>query len=60
MNTTNTTNTDDFMSRLLDTFRGEAEEHYKAIVAGLLALEQAPSQDEQAPLLEATFREPPP
>ena len=53
----NTTTSNDFMSQLLDTFRGEAEEHYKAIVAGLLDLEHASTPDEQAPLLEATFRE---
>ena len=47
----------DFLGKLIATFRLEADEHLKAMVSGLLALEKATSRDEQQPLLETIFRE---
>jgi two-component system chemotaxis sensor kinase CheA len=47
----------DFLSKLIATFRLEADEHLQAIISGLLALEKATTADEQAPTLEVIFRE---
>ena len=47
----------DFLSKLIATFRLEADEHLKAMIAGLLALEKATSADERLPVLETIFRE---
>jgi two-component system chemotaxis sensor kinase CheA len=48
---------DDIKTRLLATFRVEAEEHLQAITANLLALEVEPSRAEDRDVIEATFRE---
>jgi len=47
----------DFLNKLIATFRLEADEHLKAMIAGLLALEKATSVDERLPVLETIFRE---
>ena len=47
----------DFLGKLIATFRLEADEHLKAIVAGLLALEKATDPDDRQPFLETIFRE---
>jgi two-component system, chemotaxis family, sensor kinase CheA len=47
----------DFLSKLIATFRLEADEHLQAMISGLLALEKATTPDEQAPTLEIIFRE---
>ena len=39
------------------TFKVEAEEHLKAISAGLLQLEKEPSPEKQADLIQTIFRE---
>lgn len=49
--------TNNFLEKLIATFRLEADEHLKAMIAGLLALEKASGADEQLPLLETIFRE---
>ena len=48
--------TNDFLEKLIATFRLEADEHLKAMVAGVVALEKANGPDEQQPLLETIFR----
>jgi two-component system chemotaxis sensor kinase CheA len=48
---------DDFLSRLLATFRLEANEHITTMAAGLLALEKAATREDQLPILENIFRE---
>jgi two-component system chemotaxis sensor kinase CheA len=48
---------EELLKRLLQTFAIEAEEHLGAISAGLLALEQQPSETRRRELVEATFRE---
>ncbi len=48
---------DDIKTRLLATFRVEAEEHLQAITANLLTLEQGPAPAESREVIEATFRE---
>lgn len=48
---------EEFLKRLIATFRGEAQEHLKAMAAGLLALEQTPAGPEAGRIVEAIFRE---
>jgi two-component system chemotaxis sensor kinase CheA len=48
---------DDFLIKLLATFRGEADEHLRALSTGLLALEKAPAEGLQADIVEKIFRE---
>ena len=48
---------DDIKTRLLATFRVEAEEHLQALTANLLALEQGSAPAEGREVIEATFRE---
>ncbi|MGH7847935.1 MAG: hybrid sensor histidine kinase/response regulator, partial [Candidatus Binatia bacterium] len=48
---------DEFLKRLLETFRSEAEEHVKAMRSVLLELEQTPTPETQAQSVEAVFRE---
>jgi two-component system chemotaxis sensor kinase CheA len=48
---------DDFLKRLRVTFMAEAEDHIKALTAGLLELEKTPSSDRQESLLDNIFRE---
>ena len=47
----------EFQQRLLGTFRGEAEEHVRAISSGLIELEQTPRVADQAAIVEKIFRE---
>ena len=47
----------EFQQRLLTTFRAEAEEHVRAISAGLIDLENTPGVEERAPIVETIFRE---
>ena len=47
----------EFQQRLLATFRGEAEEHVRAISSGLIELEQTPRLADQAAIVEKIFRE---
>ncbi len=48
---------DEFLKKLLATFRIEADEHLGAMSSGLLALEQAPVAERQAEIVEHVFRE---
>jgi two-component system chemotaxis sensor kinase CheA len=48
---------DEFLRRLLATFKGEAEEHLRAISSGLLELEKSPRAEKQREIVESVFRE---
>lgn len=48
---------DDFLKKLLATFRIEADEHLKAMSASLIELENEPAGDRQAEIVETVFRE---
>lgn len=48
---------DDFLKKLLATFKVEADEHLQAMSAGLIALENEPTGDRQAEIIETVFRE---
>ena len=48
---------DDFLARLLVTFRAEADDHIRAITAGLLEMERAQSPQDMVPVIETIFRE---
>jgi two-component system chemotaxis sensor kinase CheA len=48
---------DAFMKRLLSTFRNEADEHIKNIIAGLIELEKDPDLQVKAGIIETVFRE---
>ncbi|RME44668.1 MAG: hybrid sensor histidine kinase/response regulator, partial [Caldilineae bacterium] len=50
-------NEEEFLKKLLETFKLEAAEHLEAMSSGLLALEKEPPPDEQATLIETVFRE---
>lgn len=52
-----TNKNDDFLKRLLSTFRIEADEHLKAMSAGLIELEKNPAADRHAEIIETVFRE---
>ncbi|MBU1108886.1 MAG: hybrid sensor histidine kinase/response regulator [Candidatus Riflebacteria bacterium] len=47
----------EFNKRLLDTFRGEAEEHIHTVTIGLIELEKSPSPEKCTQLIETVFRE---
>jgi two-component system chemotaxis sensor kinase CheA len=47
----------EFLKRLRETFRVEADEHLRALSFGLIELEKAPGSAESAPIIEAIFRE---
>lgn len=47
----------DFLSKLLATFRLEADEHLRMMKTGLLALEKTTTAEERQPLLESVIRE---
>src|ERR1700726_91720 len=47
----------EFLKRLLATFRVEAEEHVSAISSGLIELEKVPSPERRMEIIEAVFRE---
>jgi len=48
---------DDFLKKLLATFKLEADEHIKAMAAGLLDLEKMPDGERQADIVEKIFRD---
>lgn len=48
---------DDFLKRLMETFRVEAGEHLQSLSAGLVALESAPDAEIREPIVETIFRE---
>lgn len=48
---------EEFLKKLLSTFKIEAEEHLKAISSGLLELEGTPPAGRQREIVEAIFRE---
>lgn len=48
---------DDFLKRLLSTFKVEAEEHLRALSAGLMKLEKDADPGTQAGVVETIFRE---
>ncbi|TAK82471.1 MAG: hybrid sensor histidine kinase/response regulator [Betaproteobacteria bacterium] len=48
---------DEFLKKLLATFRVEADEHLKSMSSGLLELEKAPGDARRAELVETIFRE---
>ena len=48
---------DAFLKKLLATFRIEADEHLKAISAGLIELEKKPAAGRHAEIVESVFRE---
>jgi two-component system chemotaxis sensor kinase CheA len=48
---------EEFMIRLLSTFRVEADEHIKALSSGLIQLEKSNDSAEQARVIETLFRE---
>ena len=48
---------DDFLKKLLATFRVEADEHLKTMSAGLIELENNPAEVRQAEIVETVFRE---
>lgn len=52
-----TSRKEEMLKRLLATFRVEADEHLKALTAGLLTLEQQPSGDAATEVVETIFRE---
>jgi len=47
----------DFLRKLLETFKIEAEEHLQAMSSGLLDLEKAPAAADQAAMIETIYRE---
>ncbi|HXT12581.1 MAG TPA: hybrid sensor histidine kinase/response regulator [Candidatus Angelobacter sp.] len=47
---------DNFLTRLLATFKVEAREHIQAIAAGLVELEKASTEQSRAETLDAVFR----
>lgn len=51
------TKEEEFLKRLLATFKIEAEEHLQAISSGVLALEKAAHPADQAEILETVYRE---
>lgn len=48
---------DQFLEKLLAAFRIEADEHLKAIEAGLLELERSPEESKAAEIIETIYRE---
>ncbi len=48
---------DDFLKKLLSTFKVEAEEHVRAMSASLLELERAVTAEERRKIIETVFRE---
>ncbi len=47
----------EFLNRLRETFRAEAEEHLRTISTGLIELEKSTGSEESAQLVEMIFRE---
>jgi len=52
-----TNKNDDFLKKLLATFRVEADEHLQAMSAGLIELENNPAEVRYAEIVETVFRE---
>src|ERR1019366_931864 len=52
-----TNKNDDFLKKLLATFRVEADEHLKLMSAGLIELENNPAEIRYAEIVETVFRE---
>lgn len=50
-------NDEEFLERLLATFRVEADEHIKAITTGLIDLEKSDASDRRKEIIEIVFRE---
>ena len=48
---------DEFLRRLLATFKGEADEHLRALSSGLLELEKSPGGEKAREIVERVFRE---
>lgn len=48
---------DDFLQKLLVTFRAEADEHLKTMSSSVLELEKSPTDARRAALIETIFRE---
>ncbi len=48
---------EEFLQRLLDTFKVETEEHVSAISSGLIELEQSPTEARRRQIIEVVFRE---
>ncbi|NKE73444.1 hybrid sensor histidine kinase/response regulator [Candidatus Manganitrophus noduliformans] len=48
---------EDFLKRLLETFKVEAQEHLSALSSGLLELEKSPDRVRRTALVEMVFRE---
>jgi len=48
---------DDFLGRLMDTFRVEAEEHIKAFSTGFMQLEKSRDSRQHEQIIEALYRE---
>lgn len=46
----------DFLKKILSTFKIEAEEHLKAMSSGLLELEKTPTAEKQMAIIETIFR----
>ncbi len=51
------TKDDEFLKKLLATFRIEAEEHISSITSGLIELEKQPPPERQKEIIEVVFRE---
>ena len=51
------TKEEEFLKRLLATFKIEAEEHVTGISLGLIELEKQPPPDRQKEIIEVIFRE---
>lgn len=51
------TNKDDFLKKLLATFRVEADEHIQAMSSGLVALETMPAGEQRSQSMESIYRE---
>jgi two-component system chemotaxis sensor kinase CheA len=51
------TNNDDFLKKLLATFRIEADEHIQAMSSGLVALEKMPAGAQRSESVERIYRE---
>ena len=48
---------DEFLKKLIATFKVEADEHLKAITKGLLELEKSPADEARRGIVETVFRE---
>lgn len=51
------TNNDDFLKKLLATFRVEADEHIQAMSSGLVELEKMPAGEQRSESVESIYRE---